>query len=159
MKTFKDNAGRPWDVEINVAAVKRIRSLTGADLIDTAGVVPRLINDPVLLCDVIYAACKPQADARGVSDEDFGRAMAGDAIEHATEAMLDELVSFSRSPRDRAILGRVIKATNAAMERARDLVETRIDGGELDRAVDRALAEFGSASTTAPESSDATPAP
>ena len=25
MKTFKDNAGRSWNVEVNVAAIKRVR--------------------------------------------------------------------------------------------------------------------------------------
>jgi hypothetical protein len=46
-----------------------------------------------------------------VSDEQFGQAMAGDAIEHATRAVLEELVGFSPSPRDRATLGRVLKTT------------------------------------------------
>ena len=54
----------------------------------------RLISDPVLLCDVIYSVCKPEADAKSVSDEDFGRAMAGDAIDAATTAVLEELVDF-----------------------------------------------------------------
>ena len=48
----------------------------------------------MLLCDVVYAACTPEADARSVTDEDFGRAMAGDAIELATTALLEELVDF-----------------------------------------------------------------
>ena len=54
----------------------------------------KLINDPILLCDVIYCVCMEEADSRGVSDEDFGRAMAGDAIELATTALLEELVDF-----------------------------------------------------------------
>jgi len=161
MKQFTDNAGRAWTVEINVAALKRVKGLTGVDLLEVLDgtLIERLIRDPVLLCDVLYAACKPEADERGVSDEEFGRAMAGDAIALATEALLDEIVSFCPSPRDRAALGRVLAATRTAMEKARDLVEARLDGGELERAIDEALGTAGGSSTAAPGSSESTPPP
>lgn len=147
MKSFTDNAGRDWTVEVNVSALKRIKSLTGTDLLEAIDgpLVERLIRDPVLLCDVVYAACKPQADERGVSDEDFGRAMAGDAIDRATAALLEELVAFCPSPRDRANLGRVLQATRDVMDKARDLVQRRIDeltsAGALDAIAEAALRE------------------
>ena len=84
-------------------------------------------------------------------------AMAGDAIEAATTAVLEELVSFCPSPRDRANLGRVLQATTKVMERARDLVERKLDSGELDRLADRLLATAGGSSGSAPESSGSTP--
>jgi hypothetical protein len=167
MKSFTDNAGRSWSVEVNVAALKRVKGLAGVDLLEVLDgtLIDRLIRDPVLLCDVLYAACKPEADAKGVSDEEFGRAMAGDAIEHATGALLDEIVSFCPSPRDRAALGRVLAATRTAMDKARDLVEQRLDSGELERAIDQAvggipgLATAGNSSTAAPELSAAIQGP
>ena len=161
MRTFKDNAGRQWSVEINVAALKRVRGLTGTDLMQVieGPLIEKLIRDPVLLCDVVYAICKPEADTRTppVSDEEFGKAMAGDAIEAATTAVLEELVSFCPSPRDRANLGRVLQATTKVMERARDLVQKKLDSGELDRLADRLLATAGGSSGSAPESSASTP--
>ena len=166
MRTFKDNQGREWTVEITVAAIKRVRGLAGVDLMEVLegsnGLIERLVRDPVLLCDVIYAACKPQADERQVSDEMFGASMAGDAIEHATAALLEELVDFCPSPRDRANLGRVLKATREVMDKARDVVERRIDelidGGALERAVLAAVpptveAAAGGSSGSAPASS------
>ena len=163
MRTFKDNAGRQWSVEINVAALKRVRGLTGTDLMQVieGTLIEKLIRDPVLLCDVVYAICKPEADTRTppVSDEEFGKAMAGDAIEAATTAVLEELVAFCPSPRDRANLGRVLQATTKVMERARDLVEKKLDSGELDRLADRLLATAGGSSISAPESSASTPVP
>ncbi len=161
MRTFKDNAGRQWSVEINVAALKRVRGLTGTDLMQVieGTLIEKLIRDPVLLCDVVYAICKPEADTRTppVSDEEFGKAMARDAIEAATTAVLEELVSFCPSPRDRANLGRVLQATTKVMERARDLVQKKLDSGELDRLADRLLATAGGSSGSAPESSASTP--
>jgi len=163
MRQFKDNADRTWTVEINVAALKRVRGLTGTDLMQVieGTLIEKLIRDPVLLCDVVYAICKPEADTRTppVSDEEFGKAMAGDAIEAATTAVLEELVGFCPSPRDRANLGRVLQATNKVMERARDLVEKKLNSGELDRLADRLLQTAGGSSGSVPESSAPTPAP
>lgn len=159
MRQFKDNAGRTWTVDINVATLKRVRGLTGVDLMQVieGTLIEKFIRDPVLLCDVVYAVCKPEADSAKVSDEEFGKAMAGDAIEAATGAVLDELISFCPSPRDRANLGRVLQATTKVMERARDLVQKKLDSGELDRLADRLLATAGGSSGSAPESSASTP--
>lgn len=166
MRHFTDNQGREWTVEITVAAIKRVRGLAGVDLMEVLegsnGLIEKLVRDPVLLCDVIYAACKPQADERQVTDETFGASMAGDAIEHATAALLEELVDFCPSPRDRANLGRVLRATRDVMDKARDVVERRIDelidGGALERAVLEAVpptveAAAGGSSGSAPASS------
>jgi hypothetical protein len=162
MKTFNDNSGRSWTIEVNVATVKRVRSLTGVNLLEVVEgtLIERFIRDPVLLCDVVYAVCKPQADERqpSVSDEEFGRAMAGDAIELATTALLEELVSFSPSPRDRKNLGRVLEAAKRVMDKARDLIETRLESGELERAAERALAELAQQDEARNASSGSAPA-
>jgi hypothetical protein len=156
MKTFTDNQGRSWTVEINVATVKRVRSLANVDLLEIVEgtLIEKLIRDPVLLCDVVYAVCKPQADERQIMDEDFGKAMAGDAIEHATTALLEELVSFCPSPRDRANLGRVLTTTRNVMEHARTLIEASL--GDLEQsarsALEQRLARPGSSSGPAPAS-------
>ncbi|MEM7630357.1 MAG: hypothetical protein AAF356_13210 [Planctomycetota bacterium] len=169
MKTFTDNAGRDWVIEINVASLKRVKGLTGTDLIVLAvsmdtSIAERLAADPILLCDVLYAVCKPQADERDISDEEFGRAMAGDAIESATVALLEDIVGFCPSPRDRAALGRVLTAMRDARDKARDLVdknlERMIEGGEIDRIVTSAMTEAEQAleRTTSGDSSTSAPA-
>lgn len=145
MKCFTDNAGRSWTIAINVDAIKRVRGLLDVDLLEIVEgkLIEKLIRDPVLLCDVVYAVCKPEADTKNVTDEDFGRAMAGDAIEHATKALLEELVDFSPNPRERAILGKVLEKAQAVMEKARDVVEARLASGEIEKAVERSLASVG----------------
>ncbi len=154
MKTFTDNAGRTWTIAINVDVLKRVRGLVDVNLLDIIDgkLIERLYRDPVLLCDVVYAVCKPEADAKSVSDEDFGRAMAGDAIEQATKALLEELVLFSPSPRDRANLQRVLETTWQVMDRARDLVEARLATVDAEQIVAQALATSGTSSGSAPES-------
>jgi hypothetical protein len=70
MRTFKDNAGRDWTVAVTVDAIKRVRTLAGVDLLEVVEgkLMERLVTDPVLLCDVIYSVCKPEADAKSVAD-------------------------------------------------------------------------------------------
>ena len=161
MKTFTDNIDRSWDVAINVAAVKRVRDLVGVDLLEIVDgtLIEKLIRDPILLCDIVYAVCKPQADEQEIGDEDFGRAMAGDAIEHATTALLEDLVSFCPSPRDRKNLGRVLETTSRVMDKARDLIEQKLDSGELERMAEEALATAGGSSGIVPASSESIRAP
>jgi hypothetical protein len=160
VRSFKDNEGRPWEIRITVDAIKRVRALLDVDLLGVleGKLVDRLSTDPVLLCDVVYVVCKPQADAKGISDEDFGRAMAGDAIDAATKALLDELVDFSPSRRDRQNLRRVLDKTWTAMERARDVVEAKIERFDADEVLRRALATSGGSSGAALESPASTPA-
>ena len=159
MKTFTDNANRVWTIAINVDAIKRVRGLLDVNLLEIVEgeLIEKLIRDPVLLCDIVYAVCKPEADAKGVSDEEFGRAMAGDAIEHATKALLEELVGFSPSPRDRANLQRVLDTTWRVMDRARDLVEQKLNSAALDKQIERALASVSDSSGDAPESLASSP--
>ncbi|MBK9128179.1 MAG: hypothetical protein IPM13_10305 [Phycisphaerales bacterium] len=159
MKTFTDNAGRTWTLAINVGAVKRVRDLLGVDLLSVfeSDLIERLYRDPVLLCDVIYTVCRPEADALGISDEDFGRAMAGDAIDHATQALLAEVVSFFPSPRDRANLQALLTKAQAVMDRARDKVEAAVLAIDPGRLVDQMLGPSGGSSGAAPASSASNP--
>ena len=138
MHGFKDLAGRYWSVRVDVGAVKRVRSALGVDLMQVAqgknseggrepGVLERLASDPVLLVDVIYVLCRDQAEAHGVSDEEFGAAMAGDALDHAVQAMLGAIVDFFPHPRERAALKRLLEAAAQEADRARDRMEALVE--------------------------------
>jgi len=155
MKAFKDNAGRTWEVEVTTAAVKRVRGLVDVDLVAgtlSGDLLDRLADDPILLCDLIYALCKPQADREGVSDEDFGRAMAGDAIERATAALLEELVGFFPSPK-RRILRKALDKMETLQGVALAWADEKLDGTEMEDELRRRLANAGERSTTSPASS------
>jgi hypothetical protein len=153
MQTFRDNAGRTWAVSVDVAAIKRVRALAGFDLLSVMDgkAVDRLIADPVLLCDVLCALCRPEAERLGVTDEDFGRAMAGDAIDHATQALLEELVSFCPNPRDRKRLRKFVTTMWTTMEKARDVLERKLDE-RLEDASRQALTALGGSSGSSPVS-------
>jgi len=159
MKTFKDNAGRTWTIAINVDAVKRVRDLLSEDLLDVKQVLERLMIDPILLCDVIYCVCKPQADAEKISDIDFAQAMAGDAIAQAKTALVEELVSFSPDPRDRENLGIAVEKFNQMTDRAREMIKAKLNSPTLSREIEAALSAVGGSFGNSLESSESTPDP
>ena len=147
MKTFSDNAARTWTVQVNVDAVKRVRDLAQVNLLEVVDgkLLERLVSDPILLCDVIYAVCKPEADAKSVTDVDFGRAMAGDAIDTATTALLEELVDFFPSGKRtvfRKALEKLKKLEGIALETA----TKRLESDELERKMTAALKNLEPAS-------------
>ena len=166
MKTFSDNQGRTWTVTINVECIKRVKTLLGVNLLDAieGELVERLVTDPVLLCDCVYAICKPEAEARGITDEDFGRAMAGDAIEHACTALLEELVDFFPEPK-RRVLAKAIERLRQLEAKAIQLASARLDDPQWEAKIAEAMAEIelpremlGDSSGSWPESSVSTPA-
>ena len=123
MKPFTDASGRTWELTVVVSAVRRVRDLLGVDLMDVAGgdLLERLADDPVLLVDMLYVLVKPQADAKGVSDEDFGRAMVGGVLDEATSALMKELLDFFPSAQRARALGKMarkIEAQQAAVTEA-----------------------------------------
>ena len=160
MKTFKDNADRTWTVTVNVDAIKRVRSLLSIDLMEAVEgkLIERLIGDPVLLCDVIYSVCKEDADAKGITDEEFGRAMAGDAIELATTALLEELVDFFPQGK-RQLLRKALAKLETLQETMLAVVSERLDSPELDAQLLAELRKLGDSSGDSPASSESTPVP
>jgi hypothetical protein len=101
----------------------------------------KLIGDPVLLCDVIYSVCKPEADTKSISDVDFGQAMGGNAIDGATTALLEELVDFFPQGR-RRVLSKALEKLRKFEEAALSVVQIRLESPELDRKMEAALAEL-----------------
>ena len=136
MRTFNDNAGRTWTLAVNVDAVRRVRSILNVDLLEAVEgkLIEKLVGDPILLCDVIYVICKPEADQRSITDEDFGRSMAGDAIDHATTSLLEELVDFFPKSR-RALLTKALGKFRQLETKAIQLVDKQLDDPKLEEKV------------------------
>lgn len=147
MNTFRDTQGRDWRVEINVDAVKRLRSLLNVDLLgvldDECRLLARLHDDPVLLVDVLYCVCQPQADEQGISDEQFGRSMSGDALLHGSHALMESLADFFPNARQRGAFRNLLEKTRTMVERLLDYAESEIHGIDPASAAESAIASFG----------------
>lgn len=159
MREFKDSQNRTIQVAVNVAVVKAVRSALNIDLIAGAldgSIYQKLIEDPVLLVDVLYVACREDLDRLQIDDLAFGRAMAGDAIANATQAFLEELGDFFPATR-RALLQKALTKLQAMDRKVVERAEAIIDSPELDRQIDELLERLGTSSGNAPALSASSP--
>ncbi|AQT67949.1 hypothetical protein STSP2_01101 [Anaerohalosphaera lusitana] len=139
MKTFTDSSDRTWSINLNIDSAKRVRDLLGVNLLEPENGDPplltRLGTDEILLCDVIYCLCKPQADQLNVSDQQFGQSMGGETILAAQKAFYEELIDFfqKRGRRDRA---KAVAAQAKVIETAIRTIEQRVDAIDIDKLID-----------------------
>jgi len=141
---FTDLAGRKWHLSIGVTTAKRVKTLANVDLLEAdAELCHRLSIDPETLVNVLCAVLRPQLDAAGVSDEDFGESLGGDALDHAAAALGEAIIAFFPRHR-RAILAEtqrmVQNRTNQLLTSASSRLY-RLDG-TLDDMVSQALSKM-----------------
>lgn len=167
MTAITDNNGQTWTLSMNVNTLRRVKSLCGVNLTEIVTIEPgkqpntalleQLASDPILLVDVLYAVVKPEADAKGITDEAFGAAMVGDAIEQAVNALLDEVINFFPSPK-RKVLTRLIQAGRRFAKKQEEALTELLESPTLDEAIESALTESSDSVTNSAESSGSTPA-
>lgn len=118
MHTFEDDKGRTFCLQVNVASLKEIKQRVGIDLLVLLDgdnkPLTKLVSHPVKLVDALYLLSKEDCDGQGISDEDFGRGLGGEAIERATNAFLQALIDFF--PRGQRTLMRELLAKSDEAE-------------------------------------------
>jgi hypothetical protein len=151
---FTDALGRRWLLQITVGSCRKAKDALGLDLIHpTEELFERLCDSPLDLADLLWLLCEEQAQAAGVSDEQFGCGLGGDAIDEASAALLQALVNFSPRHR-RAPLEKVIEKVQALSDRMTQKVLREIESEAFDRMLEEKL---GEPFTGSPESSESTP--
>jgi hypothetical protein len=161
MHTFADNLGRTWYVAINVATIRRVRAALDVDLYqlvdDGMQELGKLVSDPVRLADVLYVLCKEDAETKDITDEDFGRALGGDAITAAAEALVEELVDFFPEERSRAALRRVIEAGRQVRTKLLEHAETMLDELNVDSCASALISSYSNSRASSASTPEASP--
>lgn len=151
--TFTDKTGRSWTPSVNVFTIGRVRDLLGVNLLELLlpnNAVAEKVKDICLLVDVLYILC--EAEERGVSDVDFGKAQTMDGIEDGWSAVLEGLVLFS--PRGlRPAHKRVLAAANRYEAKAADLVKAKVESPEFEAALEREMDRLLNPPATLPSES------
>lgn len=157
LTSFTDAKGNIWAVSLSIGAVKRVRELTGVDLGKFFGRGPEAdrtreqLADLITVANVLFAIVKPQADGKGITDEQFGELLVGDVISDASDALIEGLLSFQPSREGRAALRQLLAA------------QKRVAEGRLRAAVLKTMepdqGDSGALSTSAPASSESIPGP
>lgn len=161
MHAFPDTQGRTWTIQINVTAIKKVRALLNLDLFklieDGLKPLSQLLADPVQLTDVLYCLCQEAAQALQISDEDFGRAMGGDALLHASEAFVEELIDFFPDARTRASLKQVLAAGRTMREKILDHAGILLQQIDPEAEAKRWIASFGNSPALSESTPDRSP--
>jgi len=167
---FSDAAGRDWSTAITVTTVKRVREMADVLLTDAAetNLIERLTGDVMLLADTLNAVCRPQAEQRQITSEQFGELLAGDVIDRACESLMDDLIRFFPSGR-RAIVRRLVTTSREVEAKQMELLKAKLTDEQVAamiqrqmttaaEQIDKSLAEFGGTSGSLPASSESTQA-
>lgn len=143
MKAFKDKDGRDWSLAIDVNARKRVLAQCDVDLFSVleGKLIDKLIADPGLLVDVIYAVCKPEADAANITPEQFGGRLVGDAIDSATTALIEDLIDFFPRVR-RQVIRKAVDKMQAVETAGMEMAAAGIGKMDVGKLLQRAQAEM-----------------
>jgi len=136
MRTFRDSAGRSWQIRLTIRIAKMLRDACGFDLMQLAEGNPpaivRLYTDLPFLASILWTLVGEQAGKLGVTEDQFLEAMEGDAVREAMAALQEELLDFFRGLGRQdlvAILEHIQNAiNNLAVEMARKMKELSTPG-------------------------------
>ena len=142
MKTFKDSKDATWEIAVNCDTVEAIKEACGVNVLDLldpeSGLSQEVRLFPPLLAKLLFAALANQAKVKEVDDREFRRRMNGDALAEASDALLEEIISFS--PRHRRQVAAAVLEKNREVEHAATaLALTRLADPELQTRVMAAL--------------------
>lgn len=136
MATFKAG-GRDWRVEIGYAAVRRLRTEAGVDLSGADGqlaFVQALYTDPFKLGAVLWCLCRDEAQAAGLTEEQFFDAMTNDEAEAAAAAVYEGYVDFFHRGRAAAVKPKLPGLIRTMNEKVGAALATAIDSFSNDSA-------------------------
>jgi hypothetical protein len=152
--SFKDSLGREWLVTINWTAKERVKATLKLDLY-RLDIIQQVADDLSLMIEVLYQICKEQADKTGLTKEQFGDGITGDAIDAAGAAFTEALMLFFPQRR-RDLLRKALAAAKEAQEIVLASLTQKLDSGEVREILQKQLS---GQSGSGPESSGSTPAP
>lgn len=148
MRGFEDKNGKMWTLELNVGSAKRVRAECGIDLINAMAVAPdgeveisvleRIAEDPCLLVSVIFSLCRTQAENANLDDASFAELFNGDTVEHATDALIEEIINFSPSVKRKALM-KIYQTTQRFTEKMRENLDEMLDDQKLNAEIESQL--------------------
>lgn len=109
MQIFRDKSGIEWTVELNAGSIIRIRAESSGrfDFYNPSKdeLATTLADDLPTCWEALWFVCSPQAKAKSIDAEQFGRLLADEALLAGQKALLDEWRDFfHRLNRDEWVL-------------------------------------------------------
>ncbi len=116
MQSFTDTASREWQLDINVAAMRRAKK-EGIGLSMPVSQMQEFVMDDVFLTDALFAVVSPQAKELGVTLEQFENTLNGAVLSEARDKLWEALAEYF-DPGKAEMLRAAVAATKAEMQKA-----------------------------------------
>jgi hypothetical protein len=150
VRSFVDELGKRWVINIRVSAIERVRGECAVDLmrlLTEQEYSKAMMEDVAKQAAIITAVCRPQLDAEKMSDEQFKDLLHGQHLEDAMDALVRSIIDFFPN-RQQA------KGLMLALDRAQALMQQKLD--QAMQQLEAAPMRLGDSSTSVPESSEST---
>ena len=125
MQKFTDNTGYVWTINVNIGTAKRIKALLNIDMLETQSFLI-LLQDLITFCDILYAACKDEADKQGIDESEFVTRITGKVLRESHDAFCEAYFSFLPDPELTAKLRVTVIKQNVLREKALALIEKKM---------------------------------
>lgn len=149
-----------FEMKITVGVMRKLRKFDPpidiTRLVDDrdpdGGLWARMRDDPSIVVDIVHEVIKTQLDdvkefEKFKDPELFADMLGGDDLERLYDATLRAIVLFSPSPKNRKALTKIIDRIATVEGQLLDQAIEKIDSGEIDKAILKAVDEHTTQST------------
>lgn len=167
MRTFKMKHRQPdglapvervWEIDIHPVSLDRVKAHANVDLLDLGNpdLLTRLAADPMLAARAIPAIVKPQLEKAGMTAEEFLEDFQGDQAQQAMDALVDALVDFFPSERQRTNLRMALTLIRSTAAELETRAGQKLQDPEVLRKIEQQAQRLSDTSGNSPESSELT---
>jgi len=136
MQTFKDSSGRSWEIDLPIGEVVRIRKASEGrfNLWEPAkdDLASQLANEMPLFWELLWFVVEPQALAKNVTAEEFGKALAAECLYDSQKKFFSEWHDFFLRLQ-RPDLAAVVEKLAQYRAKALELVRAKLATGEMEQ--------------------------
>ena len=141
MRVFKDKKDFSWEIEVNISALKRVKSHLDLNLLDIFKQNPetqkfelleKISEDPILLVDLLFVLCEKQVKERNMNAEDFANVFSGEVIENAVNSLLYEIIDFFPETK-KAVLKKILDTGKKMQGEAEKLILKKLANVNLEQ--------------------------
>jgi hypothetical protein len=147
---MKDTLGREWTFRFTALTVRDLSRHTGLSTKALSGpnsLLQRIGEDDETLCIALWQTIRPQAEQRGVSEDDWFAALDDDCLQEATKEWLESYINFSH-PARRTVLSKIATESRRQIDEAAKEIETTLASGEIDAVIQREVTKVVKGMTT-----------
>ena len=157
MANFTDAQDREWKIFIDILTVKKLKQ-HDLDILNMfeggMEVFESIIGDPIRLVDTLWLICEDQVQERGMDETGFAKALYGDALLSAAEALVEGVCDFFPDPKRRATLKAVLRKSREASEILLDRAMAQVEGIDIEDMVKALESEYTEKSGEQPDTSE-----